>query len=90
MTYANVQDERKQFYALSIEPYIQAIQSRLSMDDISTAGHYVKFAVDDTFLRTNPMDRLLVIEKMLALGLITTQQAMEMEDLSPNGNEMDS
>jgi phage portal protein BeeE len=28
MTYANVQDERKQFYALSIEPYIQAIQTR--------------------------------------------------------------
>jgi hypothetical protein len=30
---------------------------------------------------------LLVIEKMLALGLITTEQAMEMEDLSPNGSE---
>jgi HK97 family phage portal protein len=89
MTYANVQDERRQFIWM-IQPYIAAIEARLSMDDISTAGHYVKFAVDDTFLRTNPMDRLLVIEKMLALGLITTQQAMEMEDLSPNGNEMDS
>lgn len=89
MTYANVQDERRQFIWM-IQPFIAAIEARLSMDDISTAGHYVKFAVDDTFLRTNPMDRLLVIEKMLALGLITTQQAMEMEDLSPNGNEMDS
>jgi hypothetical protein len=59
------------------------------MNDVSTSGHYVKFAVDDTFLRTNPMDRLLVIEKMLALGLITTEQAMEMEDLSPNGSEME-
>ena len=88
MTYANVQDERRQFIWM-IQPYISAIEARLSMDDISTAGHYVKFAVDDTFLRTNPMDRLLVIEKMLALGLITTEQAMEMEDLSPNGNEMD-
>ena len=89
MTYANVQDERRQFIWM-IQPFIAAIEARLSMDDISTAGHYVKFAVDDTFLRTNPMDRLLVIEKMLALDLITTQQAMEMEDLSPNGNEMDS
>ena len=86
MTYANVQDERRQFIWM-IQPYISAIEARLSMDDISTAGHYVKFAVDDTFLRTNPMDRLLVIEKMLALGLITTEQAMEMEDLSPNGME---
>jgi hypothetical protein len=57
------------------------------MDDVSTSGHYTKFTVDDTFLRTNPMDRLLVIEKMLSLGLITTEQAMEMEDLSPNGSE---
>ena len=89
MTYANVQDERRQFIWM-IQPFISAIEARLSMDDVSTTGHYVKFAVDDTFLRTNPMDRLLVIEKMLALGLITTEQAMEMEDLSPNGNEMEN
>jgi len=87
MTYANVQDERKQMVAFTLQPYVSAIESRLSMDDISTTGHYVKFALDDTFLRTEPMERLLVLEKMLALGLITTEQAMEMEDLSPNGNE---
>jgi HK97 family phage portal protein len=87
MTYANVQDERKQFFALSIEPYIQAIQTRLSMDDISTTGHEVRFAVYDTFLKQDPMVELEVIEKMLTLGLITTEQAMEMTDLTPNGSE---
>ena len=87
MTYSNVQDERKQFYALSIEPYIQAIQSRLSMDDISTAGHEVRFAVSDTFLKQDPLTELAVIEKMLSLGLISTEQAMEMTDLTPNGSE---
>lgn len=87
MTYSNVQDERKQFYALSIEPYIQAIQSRLSMDDISTAGHEVRFAVFDTFLKQDPLVELQVIEKLLSLGLITTEQAMEMTDLTPNGSE---
>ncbi len=86
MTYANVQDERKQMVALTLQPYVSAVESRLSMDDVSTAGHYVKFCLDDNFLRTEPMERLLVLEKMLALGLITTEQAMEMEDLSPNGN----
>jgi HK97 family phage portal protein len=86
MTYANVQDERKQMVAFTLQPYVSAIESRLSMDDVSTTGHYVKFALDDSFLRTEPMERLLVLEKMLALGLITTEQAMEMEDLSPNGN----
>lgn len=87
MTYANVTEERKQFYALSIEPYVQAIQTRLSMDDISTAGHEVRFAVFDTFLKNDPMVELQVIEKLLTLGLITTEQAMEMTDLTPNGSE---
>jgi HK97 family phage portal protein len=87
MTYANVQDERKQFYALSIEPYIQAIQTRLSMDDISTSGHEVRFAVFDTFLKNDPLVELQVVEKLLTLGLITTEQAMEMTDLTPNGSE---
>jgi HK97 family phage portal protein len=87
MTYANVQDERKQFYALSIEPYVQAIQSRLSMDDISTSGHEVKFAVFDSFLKSDPLVELQVVEKLLTLGLITTEQAMEMTDLTPNGSE---
>ena len=87
MTYANVQDERKQFYALSIEPYLQAIQARLSMDDISTAGHEVRFAVFDTFLKNDPLVELQVLEKLLSLGLISTEQAMEMTDLTPNGSE---
>ena len=87
MTYSNVQDERKQYYAFSIEPYIQAIQSRLSMDDISTAGHEVRFAVFDTFLKNDPLVELQVLEKLLTLGLISTEQAMEMTDLTPNGSE---
>ncbi len=87
MTYANVQDERKQFYALSIEPYLQAIQARLSMDDISTSGHEVRFAVFDTFLKNDPLVELQVLEKLLSLGLISTEQAMEMTDLTPNGSE---
>jgi hypothetical protein len=36
------------------------------------------------------MERLLVIEKMLALGLITVQDAMAMEELSPNGSASDA
>lgn len=87
MTYANVQDERKQFFALSLEPYVQAIQSRLSMDDISTTGHEVRFSVFDTFLKNDPMVEIQVLEKLLALGLITTEQAMSMTDLTPNGIE---
>lgn len=85
MTYANVQDERRQFVSLSLAPYIHAIESRLSMDDITARGNIVKFNVEDAFLAVDALERLAVIEKMLALGLITIEDAMEMENLSPNG-----
>ena len=90
MTYANVQDERRQFVSLSLAPYVHAIQDRLSMDDITARGNIVKFDVEDAFLAVNALERLAVIEKMLALGLITVEQAMEMENLSPNGNNTDA
>ena len=85
MTYANVQDERKQLISLALQPYITAIETRLSMDDITNSQNYVRFAVDETFLRADTMERLTAIEKMISLGLITVEQAQELEDLSPNG-----
>ncbi|MFZ9327909.1 MAG: phage portal protein [Polynucleobacter sp.] len=88
MTYANVIDERKQFVDLSLRPYYAAIEDRLSLDDITPRGNIVRFAIDDTFLRSDAMERLNVIEKMLSLGLITVEQAMEMEDLTPNGSNV--
>ena len=90
MTYANVQDERRQFVSLSLQPYISAIEERLSMNDITPSTQYVCFDLDSGFLRADPMQRLLVIEKMLALGLISVQDAMAMEELSPNGSASDA
>jgi HK97 family phage portal protein len=87
MTYANVQDERKQFLTLSLQPFISAIEDRLSMDDITARGNVVKFDIDKNFLRTDPLAELAVIEKLLQLELITQEQAMEMTDLTPNGSQ---
>jgi hypothetical protein len=42
-------------------------------------------SLDDSYLRSDALTRLAVIEKMLALNLITVEQAREMEDLTPNG-----
>lgn len=85
-TYTNVLDSRKDFLAYSLQPYISAIEDRLSMDDITAHGNQVKFAITDTFLRQDPLAELAVIEKLLSLGLITPEQAMEMTDQTPNGN----
>jgi HK97 family phage portal protein len=86
MTYANVQDERRQFVSLSLQPFISAIEQRLSMNDITPSTQKICFDLDSGFLRANPLERLAVIEKMLTLGLISVEDAMAMEELSPNGS----
>lgn len=87
MTYQNILDSRKEFVAYTLQPYICAIEDRLSMDDITPRGHVVKFAVEESFLRADTMKRLEAIEKMLALGLIDVEDAKEMEQMTPNGRE---
>jgi len=87
MTYQNIIDGRKEFVAYSLQPYICAIEDRLSMNDITANGNIVRFNIDESFLRADTMKRLEAIEKMLTLGLIDLDQAKEMEDMTPNGNE---
>jgi HK97 family phage portal protein len=85
MTYQNIIDGRKEFVAYSLQPFISAIENRLSMDDITAHGNVVRFALDETFLRADTAARLDAIEKMLNLGLIDLQTAQSMEQLSPMG-----
>jgi HK97 family phage portal protein len=87
MTYQNIIDGRKEFVAYSLQPFICAIEDRLSMDDITPRGHVVKFAIEESFLRADTMKRLEAIEKMLTLGLIDLETAKEMEDMTPEGSE---
>jgi hypothetical protein len=87
MTYQNIIDGRKEFVANSLQPYICAIEDRLSLDDVTPRGHVVKFALEETFLRADTLKRLEAIEKMLNLNLITIDEAKKMENLTPQGNE---
>jgi len=89
-TYQNSVENRKEFVSYSLQPYICAIEDRLSMNDVTANGHTVRFNISETFLRSDDKARLEVIEKMLTLGLIDLEQAKEMEDLTPNGNENDN
>ena len=85
-TYQNVLDQRKEFAAYTLMPFINAIQCRLSMDDLTPRGQEVRFAVDETFLRVDTAARLTTIQQMLELGLIDVNQAKEMEGLTPDGS----
>ena len=86
MTYQNILDGRKEFVAYSLQPYISAIEDRLSMNDITNSQNQVRFMVDDTFLRVDAKDRLDIIEKMINLDLIDVEQARQMEQLTPLGD----
>jgi len=90
MVYANLVDERRQFVSLTLQSYISAIEQRLSMNDITPSTQKICIDLDSGFLRADPMERLNVIEKMLNLGLIDVNQAMAMEELSPNGSASDA
>jgi phage portal protein BeeE len=85
-TYQNVLDQRKEFAAYTLMPYLYAISCRLSMDDLTPRGQEIRFAIDETFLRVDTAARLDVTKTMLELGLIDLNQAKEMEGLTPDGN----
>ena len=86
MTYQNILDGRKEFVAYSLQPYISAIEDRLSMNDISNSQNQIRFMVDDTFLRADAKARLDIIEQMINLNLIDVEQARSMEQLTPLGD----
>jgi len=90
MVYANLVDERRQFVSLTLQSYISAIEQRMSMNDITPSTQKICIDLDSGFLRADPMERLNVIEKMLTLGLIDVNQAMAMEELTPNGSASDA
>jgi HK97 family phage portal protein len=87
MTYQNILESRKEFVAYSLQPFICAIEDRLSLDDVTARGHSVKFKIEESFLRADTMKRLEALEKMINLGLIDVEDAKEMEQLTPNGRE---
>jgi HK97 family phage portal protein len=86
MVYQNILDNRRQLVSFTLAPYIQAIERRFSLDDLTPSTQHIRFDIDSGFLRTDPLERLAVVEKMLELQLITVEQARAMEDLSPNGD----
>ena len=84
--YQNIVDGRKEFMAYTLQPLLSVVEDRLSMDDLTPRTAEVKFAVDETFLRADAKSRLDVLTQLLTLGLITTDQAMQMEQLTPSGD----
>ena len=78
--------QNKFFVQHTLQPFFSTIEETFSMNDITANGNIVKFDLDSSILRPDPIKRLEVTEKMLTLGLIDLARAQEMNDLTPNGN----
>lgn len=83
-TYYNAIETRRDLRDYTLRGYVAAIEHRLSMPDVTALGQYVRFGFDD-YLRGTPTERIDVITKMLAAGIIDVNEARAMEDLAPRG-----
>jgi len=84
MTYSNAVDTRKDLVQATLRGYIGAVEDRLNMADITAAGSYVRFDLDD-FLREDAKTRTEITTTLLTNGIIDLNEAREMEDLAPRG-----
>jgi len=82
-TYSNVSAERRSLLDFGARQIILAIEARLSMDDVTPRGQYVKFDVDD-FLRGNPAEQSDIAIKLVGAGIITIDEARDMVDYAPS------
>lgn len=81
-TYANQFDRRKAFLDFTLGAYVNAIQDRLSMGDVTPRGTSVTFEMD-AFLRSDAKSRYEAYQIGLAVGALTPDEIRELEDRPP-------
>jgi HK97 family phage portal protein len=74
MTYQNVQAERRALVDLALQPYMTAIEERLSMDDVTPRGTTLMFTPND-FLRATPIEEAQLLSVLLDRQVITIDEA---------------
>jgi HK97 family phage portal protein len=74
MTYQNVQAERRGLVDLALQPYMSAIEQRLSMDDVTARGTTLMFQPND-FLRATPIEEAQLLSVLLDREVITSDEA---------------
>jgi HK97 family phage portal protein len=74
LTYQNVQGERRGLVDLALQPYMSAIEERLSMDDVTPRGTTLMFRPND-FLRATPIEEAQLLSVLLDRDVITSDEA---------------
>lgn len=78
--YANLTQQRLDLLA-ALKPFAEAIEARLSFDDVTGEGVSVEFDFGP-FLRVDPMMRADLYSKLIPLGVVTVEEARAFEALA--------
>lgn len=81
-TYANQQDRRKAFLDFTLGGYVNAIEDRLGMGDVTPRGYYTRFNFS-AFLRTDDKTRFESYKLGLEVGAIAPAEIRPLEDRTP-------
>jgi len=81
-TYANAETRRLDLLDFTLGAYVNAVQDRLSMNDVTPRGYYARFKFDG-FLRSDTLTRYTAYEKGLAVGALTQPEIRVLEDRPP-------
>ena len=84
LTYSNRVDLYRQLLDTALTPVMRYVSERLSMNDVTPRGHSVRFDTTE-FLRSNPLELASLINTLLPLGVITSDEARLILDLPQLG-----
>jgi len=82
-TYANMQDRRRHFVENVLGPYMTAIESRLSMDDVTPHGYTVTFDTS-AFLRLDDLAAAQADATLISAQVLTPDEARAKRNLEPH------
>jgi len=93
VTYSNITQDSRALIDYGMKAPIGALESRLSMSDVSGSawtnqvtprGTRIRVSIDG-LLRGNPLERAQLYQILVPLGILTVNEARAMEDLTPVG-----
>lgn len=82
LTYSNVPSRSRELVDYALTPYLAAIESRLSMDDVLPRGQWCRFDLDD-LLRGDFADRMNAYKVAVDSGVYSAPELREREDGTP-------
>lgn len=73
-TYSNIESDRRFFVTNVLNPYLVAIEQRLSLNDVCPRGYFARFSLSE-YQRADDASRMQVAAAGIASGVFTPEQA---------------